>query len=223
LSICLAVALVSLAASTVLAQEIGYIDLTDPPFRESSRHPRTQTSGCAGGDSVTRQVTVTLQSLDKTVYRLGEEITFEVGIQNTGEETILIPWTPDLADLEPTDPKAAYKYLIGVVILVFKDPKDRTFPLSESLYGSLNVPGTVRELTHGQSFTVRGRTTIKFLSPEWGKEDLTESSTVDAKVSGYFREDNAKYSPDAAGKLTELCIPMRSTKANERDTTLEFR
>jgi len=130
----------------IVLREIGYIDLTDPPFRESSRHPRTEAGGCADGDSVVRQVTVTLQALDKTIYRFGEEITFEIGIQNTGKEVILVPWTPDLADLEPTDPKANYKYLIGVVILVFKDFKDRIFSLSESLYGSPNIPGTIRDL-----------------------------------------------------------------------------
>ena len=223
LSIWLA-AFISLATPTVLGQEIGYIDLTDPPFRDNLRHPvRTQGGGCAGGDSVTRQVTVTLQSLDKTVYRSGEEITFEIVVQNTGKETILAPWTPDLADLEPTDPKATFNYLIGVVILVFKDSKDRILTAAESLYGSPNVPGTVRELPHGESFTVRGRTTIKFVSPEWGKEELAESSAVDAKVNGHFREDNANYSPNGGGTLTESCIPIRSTKANEWDATLELR
>jgi hypothetical protein len=172
---------------------------------------------------VARQVTVTLQSLDKTVYRLGQEITWEIGIQNTGKETILVPWTPDLADLEPTDPKAPYKYMVGVVILIFKDSEDRILTLYESLYGSPNVPGTVHELSPGQSFTVRGRTTIKERwPPEWGKEELAESSAVDAKVSGHFREDNENYSPNGGGTLTEACIPMRSTKANEWEATLEF-
>lgn len=208
----------------IVLREIGYIDLTDPPFRESWRHPRTEAGGCAGGDSVARQVTVTLQALDKTIYRFGEEITFEIGIQNAGKEVILVPWTPDLADLEPTDPKANYKYLIGVVILVFKDFKDRIFSLSESLYGSPNIPGTIRDLPPGQSFTVRGRTKIENLWPrEWGKEELAESSAVEAKVSGHFREDKRIYSTKEGGKLTESCIPMRSRKANEQDVTLEFR
>jgi hypothetical protein len=224
LSICLAAAFISVATPTVPAQEIGHIDLTDPPYRDSLRHPpRTLAGGCAGGDSVTRQVTVTLQPLDKTIYGLGEEMTFEVGIQNTGKETILVPWTPDLADMEPTDPKAAYRYLTGVVILVFKDSKDRIFTLSESLYGSPNVPGTVRELPRGQSFTFRGRAKIENLWPrDWGKEELTESGAVGAKVSGHFREDNANYSPNGGGTLTESCIPMRSTKANECEVTVEF-
>lgn len=100
LSIFWAVAFISFATPAVRAQEIGYIDLTDPPYRDSLlRPPRTQAGGCAGGDSVALQVTVTLQSLDKTVYRLGEEITFEIGIQNIGLETILVPWTPNLADI----------------------------------------------------------------------------------------------------------------------------
>ena len=41
-----------------------------------------------------------LAYLDKTSYSMGEEITFEVKIQNTGREAIEMPWTSHLGDLD---------------------------------------------------------------------------------------------------------------------------
>jgi len=217
--------LFSSTALSALAQEIGYVDLTEGPFRESSRHPRTFTGGCggSGSDSRERQVTATLLSLDRTIYPLGEKVTFELKIQNTGKDPVIVPWTPNLGDLEPVDPNASYKYRIGVVVLTFKDPEHREFYLSESLYGSEDVPGTLRELAPGQWFTVRGTERTEPNSPDWGQGELREFGWVDAKVSGYFREDNGSYSPEQGGTMSAFCIPMRSKSANELTVTLEHR
>lgn len=181
--------LLSLAAPlSALAQEIGYVDLTDGPSRESSRHPRTFSGGCGGGGSDSRepQVTVTLVALDQTILPLGEEVTFEVKIQNTGKNPVIVPWTPNLGDVEPADPKASYKYRIGVVVVTFKDPESREFSMGESLYGSEEVPGTLRELAPNHWFTVRGRGRTDAGSPDWGRDELREFGWVDAKVSGFF-------------------------------------
>ena len=66
-----------------------------------------------------RQVTATLLSLDRTIYPLGEQVTFEHKIQNTGKDPVIVPWTPNLGDLEPIDPNASYEYRVGVVVLTF--------------------------------------------------------------------------------------------------------
>jgi hypothetical protein len=221
--LCGAILLSSASSLSAVAQEIGYVDLTDGPFRESSRHPRTFSGGCGGSDSRERQVTVTLLSVDRMIYPLGEQVTFELKIQNTGRDPVIVPWTPNLADLEPVDPNASYKYRIGVVLLTFKDPELREFHLSESLYGSTNVPGTLRALAPGQWFTVRGRDRTEPNSPDWGPDELREFGWVEAKVSGYFREDNGSYSPEHGGAMTAFCFPIRSESANELTVTLEQR
>lgn len=216
--------LLSSTALTVLAEEIGYIDLTEGPFRESSRHPRTMSGGCGGGrDSSNRQVSATLLSLDRAIYRLGDEVTFEIKVRNTGKDVVIVPWTPHLGDLEPVDPDASYKYLNGGVVLAFSDPEGREFLLSEFLYGAEDDPETLRELLPGQWFTVRGRQRIEPNRTDCGQDELQESGWVDAKVSAYFVENSASYSPENGGSSSETCIPMRSTRANELVVTLEHR
>ena len=76
------------------------------------------------------EVTATIVSLDKMRYRIGEEVTFEVKILNSGKKTIIVPWTPHLGDLEPADPRSSYKYRVGVVVLSFSDPEGNEFCLA---------------------------------------------------------------------------------------------
>lgn len=223
--LCGAILLSSAVSVSGFAQEILYIDLTDGPFHESFRHPRKFTGSCGGGgsDSGEPRATVTLLSLDRTILPVGDRVTFELKIQNTGKNRLLFPSTPNLGDLEPLDPKASYKYREGVVVLTFKDPEHREFDMGESFYGSADVPGTLHELAPGQWFTVRGRERIEPDSPQWGQRELGVVGWVDAEVTGYFREDDDSYSPEQGGTLSDVCIPMRSESANELTVTLEHR
>jgi hypothetical protein len=85
---------VILVASTILAQEVGYLDLTDPVPREPIHSP---TGGGVGGycgssgSSALPEVTLTLVNVDKSTYSMGEEVTFEVRVVNTGKKNIEIP------------------------------------------------------------------------------------------------------------------------------------
>lgn len=220
-----AVLLWSAVSVSGFSQEIGYIDLTDGPFHESSRHPRKFTGSCGGGgsDSGEPQATVTLLSLDRTSLPVGERVTFELKVENTGKNPLFFPSTPNLGDLEPLDPKVSYKYREGVVVLTFKDPEHHEFNRGESLYGSTDVPGTLRELAPGQWFTVRGRERIEPDSQYWGQREFADFGWVGAEVGGYFREDDDSYSPAHGGTLSDVCIPMRSKSANELALTLEHR
>jgi hypothetical protein len=93
-----------LAASVVAAQEIGWLDLTDLHPRDRIRAPHTVGAECGGGSGFTpnNEITITLESLDKASYSLGEEVTYEVKVQNSGKTPIEIPWTPHSSELEPT-------------------------------------------------------------------------------------------------------------------------
>ena len=84
---------VVLAASTILAQEVGYLDLTDPVHRQRIHSPNGGGTGgfCGGGgsdSSAIPEITVVLVSIDKRAYSIGEEVTFEVRIENTGRYSI---------------------------------------------------------------------------------------------------------------------------------------
>ena len=221
--------LLSVAVS-IAAQEIGYLDLSDNVFRERSRQTRSGGGGCGGSfhfhnvpEARPMEVTATIVSLDKMRYRIGEEVTFEIKILNSGKKTIIVPWTPHLGDLEPADPRTSYKYRVGVVVLSFSDPEHNEFFVSESLYGSSRLGGTLRELAPGEWFTVRGRKTVELVGQNWGQKEFRESGFVEAKVTGFYRQDNGTYSPKDGGKDTQWCIPFPSKRGNQIDVTIEQR
>jgi len=211
----------------VRAQDIGYVDLTGSIPRESSRHPRTLGGGCGGSPhsngAPKPEVTASLVSLDKSLYRIGEEATFEIKVLNSGKKTIIVPWTPHRGDLEPADLNSPYKYRVGVVMLVFRDPEGHEFSVAETLYGSPKIPGTLRALRPGQWFTVRGRKRIDLYQKDWGQREFEESGSVDAQASGYYRQDRGSYSPVNGGSDSQICISLGSQKANQLDVVLEHR
>jgi hypothetical protein len=118
------------ATSLVAAQQIGWLDLTDTHPRDRIRAPHNVGSVCGGGSGFTPniEISIAVVSLDKGSYSLGEEVTYEVKIQNSGKEPIEIPWTPHLGDLEPTDSSQFYTFLHAAVSLIFTEPgSNRSF------------------------------------------------------------------------------------------------
>jgi len=220
----LAVAAV-LAARTTVAQEISYLDLTDPLPRERIRSPRSGSSGCGGGAGFTAssEIIITLLSLDKHSYSMGEEVTFEVKIQNSSRETIEIPWTPHLGDLEPADSTKTYTYLQAVVALKFTDPiASRSFSVFANFYGSPDVPGSTRELLPGQSILVHVRRKIDVYE-EWWWRRVKESPPLTVSASANFLLNRVTYSPNetqSSGTDSSRCIPLRTKEANQLEVAL---
>jgi hypothetical protein len=215
----------SLAPLLAPAQEVGYMDLTDTVFRERSRPPRTGRASCSDTPLTTQEsqseVTVTIVWLDKLRYRMGEQATFEIKVLNSGKETILVPWTPHLGDFEPADARSSYKYRVGSIMLNFKDPKDSQFNISEPLYGSANVPGSLRELAPGQWFTVKGRQKVGLYEQSWIRKEFGDSEFVVAKVRGFYTQRSEAYSPEDGGSEIHSCIQLPSRKGNQLDVILE--
>jgi uncharacterized repeat protein (TIGR01451 family) len=216
---------VSLTPTSALAQEVGYIDLSDNIFRDDSRQTRTRGGGCGTSPHSAQDsqldVTTTIMSLDKTRYRIGEEATFEIKVMNTGNKTILVPWTPHSGDLVPVNPHSSYKLSMGTISLVFEDPEGFNFLVAEYLFGLPNVPGSLRELPPGQWFIVKGRKSITPSSADWGKQEFADSGFVEAKVGALYMEDTRSYSPKDGGSLSDWCIPLRCRKSNQLEVTLE--
>ena len=216
--------LLSLIPLFVRAQEIGYIDLTDNVFRERSRPAQRNGGGCGSSPHAQQsqsEVTVTVVSLDKIRYRIGEEVTFEIKVLNSGKKTIIVPWTPHSGDLEPADAHSSYRYRVSTISLDFKDPQSREFSIFENLYGSPNVPDSLRELSPGQWFTVRGRKRLVLYDQNLAEKEFGNSELVETKVSGLYRQDRGEYYPKNGGSDGWWCIPLPCQKANQLDVTLE--
>jgi hypothetical protein len=154
---------------------------------------------------------------------MGEDVTFEVKIQNSGKEKIEIPWTPHLGDLEPADSSRPYTYLHATVVLKFTDPiADRSFGVYADSYGSTDVPGSTRELPPGQSILVRARRKLDAYEEWWWKR-IKESPPLAVQASASFMLNRVTYSPDETqGSSTDSssCIPVQTKEANQREVAL---
>lgn len=212
-----------LIASVTLAQGIGWLDLTDLHPRERIRTPRTISGRCGGGGSEPiPSASITLTYLDQTSYSVGEEVTYEVKIQNTGKEPIELPWTPHLGDLEPVDPSQAYTFLDAAILLDFTEPvSNRSFSLCSTSYGSLNMAGTTRTLLPGESVFVRARQKLQ-AQEEWWQSKIAESSPLKMKVSANLALNEVSYTPGAKrdGMDQSVCIPLRRTLGAPLDADL---
>lgn len=138
--------------------------------RDRIRAPHTVGSSCGGvaGFTPNTEVSIALVSLDKASYSLGEEVTYEVKIQNSGKKPVEIPWTPHLGDLEPADASQSYTFLQAAVSLTFTEPESkRSFSVYADAYGSSDVPGSTRKLLPGEWVFVRARQKVEVYEEWW--------------------------------------------------------
>ena len=211
----------------MFAQEAGYLDLTDPVPRQRLRSPNGGLGGygCAGGGDVSGipEVTLSLVSVDKRVYSLGEDITFEVKVQNTGKGSVEVPWTPHLADLEPGDPTQSYEYRSAVVVLNLRDPdSERYVGLYGFFYGSAHLPETIRILRPSESFLIRARSRLEFYE-DWWRQKVNELQPLPVRAEPGFMLNTVTYSPNEKGEPASedsSCIRLNTKKTNQIDVVL---
>ena len=214
-----------LVASAAIAQEIGWLDLTDLHPRERIRTPHAGSFGCGGGAGFepTLETDITLVYLDKTSYSIGEEVTYEVKIKNTGKEPLEIPWTPHLGDLEPSESSQPYTYLHAAISLNFTEPdSNRSFSIHAHSYGSSDVAGTTRKLPPDQWIFVRARQKLECYE-EWWWTKIKDSSPLTVKVSASLMLNKVTYFPgekneDAVDR--SVCIPLRTKLGAPSDVAL---
>ncbi len=213
------------ATSLVAAQEVGWLDLTDTHPRDRIRVPHSVGSECGGGGGFTSniEITITLVSLDKVSYSLGEEVTYEVKIQNSGKETVEIPWTPHSGDLEPADASKSYTYLHAAISLNFTEPdSNRSFSVYANSYGSSELPGSTRQLLPGEWIFVRARQKVATYE-EWWWSKIKDSSPLKVRVSAGLMLNKVTYSPAEKSDFAmegSVCIPVNTKVGAPSDVVL---
>lgn len=214
-----------LVANATIAQEIGWLDLTDPHPHDRIRAPRPGSSECGVGTGFEPSIetSITLVNLDKTLYSLGDEVTYEVKIQNTGKEPVEIPWTPHLGDLEPAEPSQSYTYLHAAISLAFTEPNaNRSFSIYANSYGSSDVAGTTRKLLPGEWVFVRARQIVECYE-EWWPNRIRDSSPLNVKVAANLMLSRVTFSPSEKSDAAidrSVCIPVRTKLGASFDAVL---
>jgi hypothetical protein len=207
--------MIARAASAGSAQDIGYLDLTTLAVRLPTRSvKRFSGQGCGGAGGP--DATITLIRLDKNTYSLGEEITFEAKIENSGKDTIEIPWTTDLAALESSVETQYFSYRSASFVTMLTAPDSGHYlSISGFSYGSIDVPGTIRQLRPAQSFTVRARARIDYDS--WWSDKLKDSAPLTVKAFAGLVLNRFTQTQDMS---SEVCMPLTTKAANQLDIIL---
>lgn len=91
-------------------QEVGYLDLTTAVVGQRIHQPTTGSGsgmGSGSGDfigtrpEILQPIRISIVSLGSTKYKVNDEVVYEIKVENTGHEQILIPWDPNLSHIEP--------------------------------------------------------------------------------------------------------------------------
>jgi hypothetical protein len=161
------------ATSPAQTQRVATYDFSTGPPKERTRPPKpmppdvamNQTGRC-GGILGNPPVRVSLVSLDKTEYAIGDDVVFTITISNTSETPQRVPIAYNLADVEPPDVAEDYKYEpmeIWLHLVNYTESGEKQFlsTLVLTLYGSDNRPDTQIDLKKGESIEVRGRAKLE--------------------------------------------------------------
>lgn len=151
------------------------------------------------------QVEVTLLSLDRSSYSLGDEIYFELRITNVGDRPVVLPVGTDWLDLRPVD-AVPFEFLTMCINLSLDGTSD--WLTGPCLVGSDARPKTLHLLHPERSLTIRGRAKV-LLSPVELYETVQESErpvtfTLIPDIS--FSTD--KMMPNASRPLDGCTVPL---------------
>jgi hypothetical protein len=211
----LSVSFVLFLAGDASAQQIGSVDLTRPPKRaDLSNGCKKLLAGIIGDgwpepeDHVPRNILVEVVSVKDTKPTLGSELVAEVRLQNTGTQSIKIPWSNEFSSLMKGQSLDALSWDEATFEFMLKDQQGRRVrlkSLTEALYGSKSADGSELAVKPGESITAL----VKFalidefpipplrlkegewqLSAEWIQTGRTSSVSKNCtEANGYFHYD----------------------------------
>lgn len=124
----------------------------------------------------TMPLRVTLLGPEQRAYKLGDEVVFEVMVENVGQVPYTIPWAGEKDALkvrpDPCDPPPPGFRLL---YLGLADKRRGGIPeglLGLGMYGSELASGSLKELQPGERVRIRSKGTILLSSTEQGRQWL---------------------------------------------------
>jgi hypothetical protein len=161
----------------LMAQGGAFLDLTLPDIRADD----STGIGCGSGRGTSGPIpeiplSVAIDSLERTTYRVGEVVVYEIRLTNIGDKPIAIPWGRDSRIKDPCTPSSPYWNLKGPKLnalfgLRFKDQSGAETELAlAALYGAMGDPETYRILKPHESALIRACDTVDDMVPHFTGE-----------------------------------------------------
>lgn len=216
----LVVAVAMAGGANCLAQEVGFVDLTRDTARTELRRPGStpgtrQRGGiladhlCSNAAQTTDALRTTLVSLDRAQYRVGDEPTYEITVENVGSASLRIPFSPHLADLQPEDPAEKFAYSeLRLLLWIAADKEWSANTGGGSLYGDEDHADTMLTLNSGEWVRIIGK----------GKFVLPADGSVVERIHWGYAVDQA-YAQVSLYGLETLLTPT-ATATISRETCL---
>lgn len=168
---------------TGVAQEVGFIDLTQIAARTELRLPAPRSDEVTergGGTGMSYDcdlfpdapkdagaLRTTLVWLDRSENAIGDHEKFEVRIENVGSVPIKFPFSPHRADLQPEDASQKFGYSAVIVkLLIGGTSWDTDSGRGVALYGSNQHPDTMLTMHPGEWVRIIGEGRITLLPEE---------------------------------------------------------
>ena len=190
---------------TVCGQQVDFLDISNVEFRERNRPPEVSGGGCGGSSHEPPprdNLAIGPLFLDQNQYTLGDDIVFEVEVENVGRETLVLPRDPQVADFESTDPDESYQFEVINIGLNIADEYGGGCIPGVSLYGSQNVPGSLLELRAGEWVQIRAKSRLDTGSDdEWHRRLVSIPISTLTVTPRLFRSNHTV--SNINGKITE--------------------
>jgi hypothetical protein len=207
-------------AVSSIFQEAGYKDLVDLELR-AAEAPIGGGSGSCGGASheppPTTSLDITLLSLDKSRYLMGDDVEFVVKVTNAGNQPVLLPWDPHGADFEEKAAGDDYRYVSISMLLELSDGREKELMTGWSLFGSPDVAGSLLELQPGNWVQVRAKSGLEIYSDNEFQHRLHSGPETDLKIKPSLLADNVTVSHrEGKAYLDSQCLKWGITTAGEK-------
>jgi len=156
-----------------------------------------------------------IESLDRQRYMAEDWLTFEVTIKNVGSMPLTIPFSPDLADLQPEDAAQKFGYSalqLSLFAAAGNDPHIVGLAIVR-LYGNQNHANTMVTLSPGEWVRIAGRDKIHF-PPDPTTIDLIHAGAFDRaypQVAAYHSETSLTPTSSTTDSH-EICIQQTRGK-----------
>jgi hypothetical protein len=175
----------------VAQQSDDFLDLTRPVIRKERPEGLTVRGGATGSPHappVANQLRITLLNLDAKSYRLEDDVTFEIRIENAGKLPLIIPWSDDYDRVKP-DRSFPPGYLEASIRLIGSGDPGEIYFGSKTIYGSSLVPGSLKQLAAGTSIRIRGKVRLAVYDQEPHLRLFEKSPrTLEMKIHFAFSE-----------------------------------
>jgi hypothetical protein len=198
--------------------EDDFLDLTKhaPPAREAAAEEQTAGGSVevVGGSGVRRAelpIKITLLSLDSESYTLGDKGFFDIALENTGKEPVLIPWSPDPRIGAPSQGAVVPGNLHAVISLLAGQTAAAAGERADAfgLYGSEFVHGSLKRLEPGRRVRIRVPFTWQFFDEEAPARLLkrpTQRLTVRAQI---ILNSSRPVAPLPAASANSLSVELK--------------